>query len=274
MFERIHQKLGTAGFIISIIALVAALSGGAYAATSNPAGKATASAKAKKGPRGPKGATGSAGPQGPAGPAGAAGPKGDTGAAGGAGSPGAAGKSVTATPIDSGEPECEERGGVEVKQEGAGSGTEICNGAEGSPWTDGGTLPSGSTETGVFNMSAVGAPVGEFEYEPISFSIPLEHGLTEDHTIYVALPATIPAECQNPQHQGSASVENPEASPGYLCVFAETPANFEFGGFGTPGGVEGPGGNNSGATNAGTLLLQVVEASPARASGAWAVTAP
>ena len=30
--SRIHQKLGTAGFIISIVALVAAFGGGAYAA--------------------------------------------------------------------------------------------------------------------------------------------------------------------------------------------------------------------------------------------------
>ena len=33
MFDRIHQKLGTAGFVISIVALVAALGGGAYAAS-------------------------------------------------------------------------------------------------------------------------------------------------------------------------------------------------------------------------------------------------
>ncbi|MBA3867401.1 MAG: hypothetical protein H0X42_13840 [Solirubrobacterales bacterium] len=37
--SRIHQKLGTAGFIISIVALVAALGGGAYAASGGLSGK-------------------------------------------------------------------------------------------------------------------------------------------------------------------------------------------------------------------------------------------
>jgi hypothetical protein len=277
MFSTLRTRFGIPG-VISVIALVFALVGGAYAANNSASGgKATASAKAKKGPRGPKGATGPAGPQGAAGaqgPAGAAGAKGEKGDPG-TGGAGPAGKSVTATPIDALEPGCEERGGVEVKQEGAASGTEICNGAEGSPWTDGGTLPSGSTETGIFNLIAFGAPNGEFEYEPISFPIPLEHGLTESHTIYLSLPTDpIPAECQNPQHAGTASVENPEASPGYLCVFSETPADFGFGGFSTPGGVPGPGENGGGTTNAGTRLLLIVEEIHAHASGAWAVTAP
>ncbi len=273
MFSTLRTRFGIPG-VISVIALVFAMFGGAYAASNSASGgKATASAKAKKGPRGPKGATGPAGPQGPAGPAGPAGPKGDTGAAGSAGSPGTAGKSVTATPIEFGEPECEEHGGVEVKQEGAASGTEICNGAEGSPWTDGGTLPSGSTETGVFNVFAIEKET--LEKEVISFPIPLEHGLSEDHTIYLSVPADpIPAECQNPQHAGSAGVENPEAAPGYLCVFAETPVGFEFGGFGTPGGSAGPDGTGGGTTNAGTLLLLVAEAEFARSGGTWAVTAP
>ncbi len=269
MFSTLRTRFGIPG-VISVIALVFAMFGGAYAASNSASGgKATASAKAKKGPRGPKGATGPAGPQGPAGPAGAAGPKGDTGAAGSAGSPGAAGKSVTATPIEFGEPPCEEHGGVEVKQEGAASGTEICNGAEGSPWTDGGTLPSGSTETGAFVLAAVEEEEGTFEFEPISFPIPLEHGLTEDHTIYLSLPTDpIPAECQNPERPGSASIENPEAAPGYLCVFAGTPFGFAFEEFAKPGFLGG------GATNAGTVLALSVQAEFARASGAWAVTAP
>jgi hypothetical protein len=39
MLRRVHQKLGTAGFVISIVALVAALGGGAYAASGSLSGK-------------------------------------------------------------------------------------------------------------------------------------------------------------------------------------------------------------------------------------------
>lgn len=132
MLSPLRNRFGIPG-VISVIALVFAMLGGAYAA-SNDSGssKATASAKAKKGPRGPKGpagpagAAGPAGPQGPAGPAGAKGDKGDTGSAGG---PGAAGASVTSSSVDLGEPECEERGGSEFT---AGASTTFaCNGVDG-----------------------------------------------------------------------------------------------------------------------------------------------
>ncbi len=85
MFSTLRNRFGIPG-IISVIALVFAMFGGAYAATnSSGGGKATASAKAKRGPRGPKGATGPAGPtglQGPLGPAGSQGPAGPAGKAG------------------------------------------------------------------------------------------------------------------------------------------------------------------------------------------------
>ena len=82
MFSTLRNRFGIPG-VISVIALVFAMFGGAYAASnSSGGGKATASAKAKKGPKGPKGATGPAGPAGAAGPAGPAGPKGDAGATG------------------------------------------------------------------------------------------------------------------------------------------------------------------------------------------------
>ena len=184
MFSPLRNRFGIPG-VISVIALVFAMFGGAYAAT-NSGGKATASAKAKKGPRGPKGATGPAGPQGPAGPAGPAGAKGDAGAAGSNGAPGAPGKSVTVSEIEAEEEGCDELGGAEVKQEGASSGVEVCNGA---PWTAGGTLPSGSTQTGAFSppqpatkiFGFIEAPgdleEGQYLF-PVSFSIPLSSAPT------------------------------------------------------------------------------------------------
>jgi len=65
---------------IAVVALVFAMTGGAYAAKSYVNGSAKDSkAKAKQGPRGPRGKRG---PQGPKGPTGPTGPKGDTGAQG------------------------------------------------------------------------------------------------------------------------------------------------------------------------------------------------
>ncbi|HEY8808435.1 MAG TPA: hypothetical protein VIM28_00310 [Solirubrobacterales bacterium] len=175
MLSPLRNRFGIPG-VISVIALVFAMFGGAYAAT-NSGGKATASAKAKKGPRGPKGATGPAGPQGPTGPAGPQGPKGDPGASG------SNGKSVTVTEIEEEEEACDELGGAEVKQEGAAQGTEVCNGKEGSPWTAGGALPKKATETGVFGPPQAYQVGEETYYSPImttgryqlsvNFSIPL-----------------------------------------------------------------------------------------------------
>jgi hypothetical protein len=68
---------------IAVVALVFAMTGGAFAAKDYATGAAKGSkSKAKRGPRGPKGKQGPAGPEGPQGkqgPAGPQGPKGDTG---------------------------------------------------------------------------------------------------------------------------------------------------------------------------------------------------
>ena len=154
MFSPLRNRFGIPG-VISVIALVFAMFGGAYAATNGSGGgKASVSAKAKRGPRGPKGPAGPAGPQGPAG---------SQGAAGSNGKDGAPGKSIVVSEIEAEEEGCEERGGAEVKQEGAGEGIEVCNGAEGEPWTAGGTLPKGSSETGAFSPSQVPTLLGIFE---------------------------------------------------------------------------------------------------------------
>jgi Collagen triple helix repeat (20 copies) len=87
MFSRIHEKLGTAGFIVAVIALIAALAGTAIAAAGlngqqKNEVKSIAKKVAKRGPIGPAGPIGPTGPAGPQGPAGAAGQQGAQGAAG------------------------------------------------------------------------------------------------------------------------------------------------------------------------------------------------
>jgi Collagen triple helix repeat (20 copies) len=274
MFSTLRMKFGIPG-VISVIALVFAMFGGAYAASNTSGGgKATASAKqGKQGKPGKTGKTGPAGPQGPAGPVGPAGAKGDAGAAGAAGAPGA---SVANTKLNPGNANCAE-GGAEFKV-GAGSPTFACNGEEGtqgeegSPWTDGGTLPPKATETGTY---FVGSPTGEGTYFGgavelgfISFPIPLPGPIANDHIKLVTTSAPAPAECENAEHTGAAGFKNPEAQPGYLCVFQAEKENMTHVGFITPGFGEEV------ALPSGVLVAYEITAPLARAEGTWAVTAP
>jgi len=279
MFSTLRNRFGIPG-VISVIALVFAMFGGAYAASSSSGGgKATASAKAKKGPKGPKGATGPAGPAGPQGPAGANGKDGanGTGSPGASGSPGAPGKSVTGTsfegtdePVDA---ECFEAGGVEFKS--AGPTTFACNGADGangSPWTAGGTLPVGSTETGTWDFSATPAGTAELEknvvFVPISFPIPLAAPISDpSHAILVPHENTTTAHCSAPPVNGT--LEDPKAESGYLCVYSNFligEAKLEPNGFGFIGSDAGNSVSKVG-TNLGLVISE-----PTIGFGSWAVT--
>ena len=110
MISRIHEKLGTAGFVIAIVALIAALGGTAIAAL--PGLNSKQKKEVKKIAK-------SFQVLGPAGSAGAAGPQGQPGAAGSAGKEGPQGATGP-------------------------------KGPQGDPWTAGGTLPPNATETGLF----------------------------------------------------------------------------------------------------------------------------
>jgi hypothetical protein len=222
MLSPLRNRFGIPG-VISVIALVFAMFGGAYAATNNGGGKATASAKAKPGPRGPRGKTGPAGPVGPAGPQGLAGTKGDTGAkgdkgdkgdtgnAGAAGSPGASGKSAEAASFVGSKGSCAE-GGVEVKT--ASPTALVCNGAKGANGQTGftETLPSGKTETGTWGIFTAGAGIVP---TPISFNIPLAGALSAS-----AIHLNPPGFEGEPGEDCPGKVANPTAEAGNLCVYA------------------------------------------------------
>jgi hypothetical protein len=303
MFSLLRNRFGIPG-VISMIALVFAMLGGAYAANSSGGGKATASAKGKPGPRGKTGKTGPAGPAGPAGPtgpagangakgdAGAKGDKGDTGnngAPGAPGAPGAAGKDVTFVGSFSGEeepevePPCKGTGGSQYETEEAGTPTVsfICNGEEGSPWTATGTLPKGATEAGgwAFNgdLQKFTVEVGGVEEEvtvgdtggvlaPISFTLPLAGGLSEEKVHYVTaeeqFEGTQPAACP-----GDMNV--PKATEGNLCVYESNAldvVNATFSGI-----FFLSNGETLGASRAGALVHFNVSG-VAHGSGSWAVT--
>ena len=257
MLSPLRNRFGIPG-VISVMALVFAMLGGAYAAQSNSGGgKATASAKAKKGPRGPKGATGPAGPAGPAGPQGPAGPKGDAGANGSNGSNGAPGatgakgsdgKSVVTTPF-SGEEElppnegpCTGAGGSEVEVEGSEDVEYICNGHNGSGadvltgvWGVGGERGSKEGKAPleaainygqqiepapklVYVAAADGSFADEWSFGGVIVGFVID---TKTGTFVESLvPEENPAAVE--EHCGSGTIANPSAEPGTLCVFVET----------------------------------------------------
>ncbi|HWO16531.1 MAG TPA: hypothetical protein VNM89_07450 [Solirubrobacterales bacterium] len=176
MFNRIRDRFGTAGLIVSVVALVAALAGTAFAAAGlNSKQKSQVKAIAKQF-AGKPGATGPAGPAGPAGANGkdgAAGTNGTNGTPGTNGTNGTNGKSVTEDVTLN----CP-AGGVAYTLDG--NTTDVCNGEDGEDGVDGvdspfassgGTLPPNTTETGAWVATDfVGAGVA---FETVSFPVPL-----------------------------------------------------------------------------------------------------
>ena len=197
------------GLTVAIIAIIVALAGTAYAATKlNGTQKKEVEKIAKK----YAGKPGATGVQGLVGPQGSPGAKGDTGSQGGKGdqglpgSDGVDGKSVEI--VAEGSTVCEPNGGVIYEVEGSGAESTVCNGAEGSPWTAGGTLPPGATETGAWaTMRGEGTEVPT----AIEFPVKLAAGLAPAH-VYVPGKAGFGTTC-------TGGPDNPSAPPGTLCVY-------------------------------------------------------
>jgi hypothetical protein len=256
MFSPLRNRFGIPG-VISVIALVFAMLGGAYAASDTSSGNSKASAsakKAKKGPRGPRGPKGPAGPAGPAGPQGASGANGKDGAPG---SNGTNGVSVTG----SAEPKglnCKEGGTKFVAANGT---TYACNGEkgkEGSPWTAGGTLPEGKTETGVWGVTSTGASL---EVAPLSFTIPLAENLQSANVHFnpVGYDGADGADCPG-------EIEEPTAKTGHLCVYTRSITEMTY--------AEGFSSFPQVATGGAGVILAFLSSGLGSAYGTWAVTAP
>lgn len=256
MIARIHRKLGTAGFIIAIVALVAALCGGAYAANGGLTGKQKKEVKkiaqkeAKKFARsGAPGPAGPAGPAGPTGPQGQAGPRGATGAQGERGERGERG-----APGEKGEP-----------------------GLQGPPGETGFTkvLPAGETETGIWSVTQ---PSG-VAYHEFSFTIPLATA-PEPVFIQSSEVGTTAASAAGCAWKGEAGV--PTAAPGKFCVYqivnegGTIPIGYYFTyplHSGNQGFLEG-GAEQIGEVSPAGGVLGVGCSTGCKQVGAWAVTAP
>jgi hypothetical protein len=295
MFQAIRRQI-TPASILALVALVFAVTGGAFAATGSSGGgsgspshatlSATVAKKKKapaRGPVGPRGATGAtgasgpAGPAGPVGPAGAAGAKGETGTAGSNGTdgtngengkPGKNGKSVTVSTEPKGSANCAE-GGTSLETEGTGTKTYACNG---SPWTANGTLPPDATETGVWNFS--GAAGSEIEV-PISFPIPLAKPLSSEGCAEASkTPCQIhfikPNEAA-PEGCKDGSVTTPTAEPGNLCIYALRMGAAEVSPFFLTRDPENGDAFAVGPTG-GLLVMEISKDASGLGWGVWAVT--
>jgi hypothetical protein len=208
----IREPFGTAGLIIAVVALVAAVGGTALAAAKLNGTQKKEVEKIAKKFAGKDGANGTNGTNG------APGAKGDAGAPGAAGTPGAPGKdgtSVTNTAIAKGVAgKCNELGGAEFKV-GTGTATLACNGETG--FTE--VLPSEKTEMGNWSVSAIGTSQIEVP-AAISYSIPLAE--PSEHVVYLNVEETEES-TTTPKEGCELEVENlaaePVAPPGTLCVF-------------------------------------------------------
>jgi len=255
--------------VASTLALVFAMSGGALAAKhyliSSTRQISPKVLRSLHGARGPAGAPGASGAQGPAGA------KGETGPGGGQGPQGSPGESVKITAAGA---ECAE-GGMKFS-DASGSGA-ACNGKEGkagSPWTAGGVLPQGATETGTWTTQESAAEVS-LERVSISFPVQLSKPLAARHSVFVTIGEQEAGSGASYEHcEGSA--EAPRAKEGYLCVYQGHEANPKKGSF-ELGLEQSPGDESSSAGVAGIILNFVYEgeASPGEEHGmfgSWAVT--
>ncbi len=204
MFSSIRKRVKlTPSGVIAVLALVFAMSGGAYAAgkylitsTKQIKPSVLASLKGKAGPAGANGASGANGVAGEKGAQGPQGPQGPEGKEGKQGEPGKEGKAGT-------------------------------NGTTG--FTE--TLPPGKTETGTWSYGI--ASTSSAAVIPISFTIPLSAKLTETQVHYinsfkkeVIFPEPTKglifggiSETEQSSTQCSGTVEAPTAEPGNLCVY-------------------------------------------------------
>lgn len=194
MFNALRQRLRVSPTtVIATLALVFAMTGGAYAAkkylitsTKQISPSVLKSLKGASGKVGPAGATGAAGP---AGTVGGAGPAGTAGTAGTDGKEGSAGK----------------------------EGPPGKNGKDGSPWTAGGTLPKGSTETGTWTTGLVPAGAGLTALRAsISIPIPLAAPIAASN-VHVFEGTTVPTGCSGTVVE--STVTELKATSGNFCVW-------------------------------------------------------
>ena len=232
----IREPFGTAGLIVAMIALVAALGGTALAAAKLNSTQKKEVEKIAKKYAGKPGAAGATGPAGAAGKDGAAGKEGPQGTAG-------------------------------------PQGIQGIQGIQGKPGTTGftKTLPSGETETGVWVMGPMPEGTEGFAATGVSFPIPLGAPIAAAN-VHTFSGTTIPTGCSGTVV--GENVTHLKASPGSFCAWIQ-PLGTAGGATATlsVGNIEEELETGVGVSGAYLTLnggLQELQ----KATGTWAVTAP
>ncbi len=242
MVSRIHERLGTAGFVIAILALITALGGTAIAAVGlNGKQKKEVTKIAKKyaGKNGQDGAPGAAGPQGPKGDDGGKGVAGSEGKQGEQGPPGAHG------------------------EDGACSIAEpVC------------LLPAGATVTGdwSFIVPAGGAETNGAEAAFVTANFPLQATSPPEFRWIGKEEWLEPGDEPFDATACPGSVSEPAAAPGLVCFYAGDVFNAGTGNRRAP--CVGPE-TYTGDRNSGVTVLFCIKnaANEAYGWGSWAATA-
>jgi hypothetical protein len=245
MFQKLRKRIQiTPATIIASLALVFAMTGGAYAAgryvitsTKQISPKVLKSLKGANGKNGVNGTNGAPGAQGPAGPAG---PQGPAGAAGTAGV------------------------GTEGKKGETGPKGET--GATGAPGPTVKELAAGQSEHGVWAFSGKGQE--EFGEEtkvlvPISFPIPLNEVISAEDVHFIGEGEASPSGCTG------GTVAKPAAEPGNLCVWVHALTSASFRSMLNPESTS----FLEGAGKGGTLLNFAEVLYQSEGFGVWVVTA-
>jgi hypothetical protein len=254
MFHRIHQKLGTAGLLIAVGALVLAMVGGAYAAGGLTAQQEKQVKKIAKKYAGKPGANG------------APGAPGANGTNGKDGANGANGESVKLAAAG----KCVEGG---TKLTVGAEEAEVCNGEAGEAGENGETgftehLPPEKTETGTWGFGDIKTgEESQLAFAPITFNIPLATAIEASHALVVESTG-------NGAGNGCpGSSANPTAEKGFLCAYKQE---------GSPGfeaviGLINPAEPfpHFGAAKTGALVaIALKKEKDGYGFGTWAVTAP
>jgi hypothetical protein len=238
MLNRIRDRFGTAGLVVSIMALVLALGGGAFAASGGLNAKQKKQVKKIAKSFQGKGPTGPAGPVGPAGAKGDQGLKGDQGIQGLRGGPGDPGTNGTFS-------------------------TE--------------PLPPSETLTGVwagrFNtgeakgVAAISYPI-RVNPAPTSLVVP-GPGLTSGvlYNVETGVPVALLATEAEVDAYCPGTASNPEANPGVLCIYRGIQQQ--------NGSIEdeGPFASPDPTSGQPIPLQDTSTGTPGYANGTWAVTA-
>jgi hypothetical protein len=217
MLTRLRTQLGTAGLLVAIVALVAAIGGTALAASGALTGKqkkeVTKIAKKFAGKPGAAGAAGPAGPKGDPGSKGDQGAKGDTGAPG---SPGAKGDTGEAGMCSEENPEC-------TLPEGAmltGMWSAAAGGENSSA-----TYSESDLATISFPLRVFPAPTAlyRFQFGTYTIGLKLKDG---GASIYETnFPPTFPSAEELETAQAAyeeaceGNFEEPLAASGFLCIY-------------------------------------------------------